>query len=88
MLMHAVCFTYDVTVILIAARVDANPGGTWMRAGGEVKGKGRMECLATSLAPCTEIWTIQHYYQQQKHTTSWLANSQLQNSHIVVYSFL
>ena len=40
---------------------------------GKWRGKRRMEWVATSLAPFVGTWTIQHYYQQQKHTTSWLA---------------
>ena len=40
---------------------------------GKWRGKRRMEWVASSLAPFVGTWSIQHYYQQQKHTTSWLA---------------
>jgi len=37
------------------------------------RGKRRMEWAASSLAPYVRTRSIQRYYQQQKHMTSWLA---------------
>jgi hypothetical protein len=54
-------------------RVQLKSDGTRWRREGTWRGNRRMEWVASTLPLCLGTWSIHHYYQQFKHTTSCLA---------------